>query len=123
MDPWILEHVHNAFKKTLKELDFDIDQFSVKVHFFFKLSFVRRIDFAAMKEVTNLLAKYAVKHSATRLVAMNKAAFRLIERGANLEEYFLKFLAKQLNFKREIKETKRYESVTHSYLSFVTFVL
>ena len=53
---WLLHNVHNAFKKALKELAFDIDQFAVETRSL-KLSSARREDYAIMEEVDNLLAK------------------------------------------------------------------
>lgn len=52
----MLHNVHNAFKKALKELAFDIDQFAVETHSL-KLSSAKREDYAIMEEVDNLLAK------------------------------------------------------------------
>ena len=74
----LLDNVHNAFKKALKELDFDIDQFLVDIPSSFKMSSVRREDYAALEVVTNLLAKYALKHFSTRWV-MKKTALCLLE--------------------------------------------
>ena len=52
----MLHNVHNVFKKALKELAFDIDQFAVETRSL-KLSSARREDYAIMEEVDNLLAK------------------------------------------------------------------
>ena len=60
---------------------------------------------------------------------MKRVAVGLLEQWADLDEHFLRFLTKQRNFKREIKQTRGCErikgkledSLTQSYLSFVVF--
>ena len=61
-----LHTVHNSFKKGVAVIDFDFDEFAVDIHQFFKLSSARREDYRSMEEITEVLAKYAIKHSSTR---------------------------------------------------------
>jgi hypothetical protein len=61
---------------------------------------------------------------------MKYVALRCLEQWKNLKEYFLKFLPKQKNFKREVEKTQRYlriktalsDNITEAYVSFVAFV-
>jgi len=70
------------------------------------------------------------KHAETRWVSMKYVALRCLEQWKNLKEYFLKFLPKQKNFKREVEKTQRYlriktalsDNITEAYVSFVAFV-
>ena len=61
-----LHHVRNTFQKALQRLDIDIDQFACDVQFFFKLSSARREDYAALEELTNVTAWYALQHVSSR---------------------------------------------------------
>ena len=65
-----LHHVHNTFRKALQKLDIDIDQFACDVHFFFKLSSARREDYAALEELTNVTAWYALRHVSSRWLTL-----------------------------------------------------
>ena len=61
---------------------------------------------------------------------MKYVAVQCLEQWPNLKEYFLKFLPKQKNFKREIENTARYTSLKtcfadptrEVYVAFVAFV-
>ena len=150
-----LHPVHGAFQKGIKELyvgvlpltqkekeelakdnnlvikakTFDIDDFFCDLHFFFKLSSARREDYASLVELTGVVAEYAKKHAETRWVSMQKVAIRCLEQWKNLEEYFLRFLPKQKNFNKEIKNTQRYnrikialsDKLMPAYVGFVVF--
>ena len=114
---------------VIKPKTFDIDDFFCDVHFFFKLSSARREDYASLEELTGVAAEYAKKHGETRWVSMKYVAVRCLEQWKNIEEYFLKFLPKQKNFKREIASTQRYarlkaaisDPVMPAYISFIIF--
>ena len=123
-----LHPVHTAFRKGLKELRFDFDEFFNDVHFFFKLSSARHEDYASLQDITNVAAEYAKKHTSTRWLSMKYVCIRLLEQLPNLKEYFLTFLPKTKGF-RELKKTERYirisailkNDMTEVYLSFCVF--
>ena len=82
---------------------FDIDNFYIDVHFFFRLSSARREDYASFESVTGVVAEYAKRHVETRWVSMKKVTVRCLEQWANLKEYFLSYLPNQPNFKKDIE--------------------
>ena len=49
-----MHNIYINYRKALKKLDFDIVQFAVDIHSFFKLSSARRETYATMEEVINL---------------------------------------------------------------------
>ena len=61
---------------------------------------------------------------------MKYVVVRIIEHWSSLEEYFLRFIPKQKEFKRFIKGTKRYENIVEClrnnmvqpYLSFTALI-
>ena len=124
-----LHIVHNAFRKGVSQLKFNVDQFALDIHFFFKLSAARRADYKSMVEFTDIVSEYALKHSTTRWVTMRKVVVRLIEQYDNLKEYFLTFLPTTSSFKASVKNSSRYENIckmlkdvtTLSFLSFVAY--
>ena len=124
-----LHIVHNAFRKGVSSLKFDVDQFALDIHFFFKLSAARRADYQKISEITDIVAEYAMKHSTTRWVTLRKVLVRLIEQYENLKEYFLVFLPTTSTFKSTVQGTARYDRIkkgledesTLRYLSFVVF--
>lgn len=123
-----LHPVHTAYRKGLKELDFDFDGFFCDVHFFFKLSSARREDYALIQDTTDVVAMYAKKHSSTRWLSMKYVCLRVLEQLPNLKEYFLKFLPKSKQY-NELKKTERYQRIrsvlanpiSEVYLSFCAF--
>ena len=123
-----LHIVHNAFRKGVSSLAYNVDQFAVDIHFFFKLSATRRADYKSMAKITDVVAEYALKHSTTRWVTLRKVLVRLIEQYDNLKEYFLTFLPTTSSFKANVEKSKRYERICESlndsalcYLSFVAY--
>ena len=72
-----LHTVHNAFRKGVSFLRFNIDQFTLDIHFFFKLSAGRGADYQKILEVTNIVAEYALKHSTTRWVTLRRVLVRI----------------------------------------------
>ena len=112
-----------------KESTFDLDDFFQDLHFFFKLSSARREDYASLADITTITAEYTKRHAETRWVSMKYVALRVLEQWANLTEYFLKFVPRQKNFKKEIKNTQRYiriktaleNELMVSYVAFCAF--
>ena len=72
-----LHTAHNAFRKGVSFLRFNVDQFALEIHFFFKLSAGRRADYQKILEVTNIAAEYALKHSTTRWVTLRRVLVRI----------------------------------------------
>ena len=92
-------------------MKFNVDQFALDIHFFFKLSAARRADYKSMVEFTDVVLEYALKHSTTRWVSTRKVVLRLIEQYDNLKEYFLAFLPTTSSFKASVKKSSRYENI------------
>ena len=123
-----LHPVHTAFKKGIKKLDFDMDEFFHDIHFF-KHSSARREDYASLEETTEVAAWYALQHSETRWLSMKYVAVRIMQQWKNLKEYFLKFLPQQSNFKHAVATTARYKRIcaglqnplSQAYISFCVF--
>ena len=69
------------------------------------------------------------KHCSIKWLSLEFVAVRLLEYWENLTEKFFKFLPKQKNFKRTIKETSRYKQIieviqsdlAQHYLAFRSF--
>ena len=123
-----LHPVHTSLRKGLKKLNFDFDEFFYDVHLFFKLLSAHREDYASLGELTNVVAKYAMKHTSTRWLSMKYVCIRLLEQLPNLKEYFLKFLPKTNQYNK-LKKTERYQRIksiladpmSEAYLSFCAF--
>ena len=99
------------------------------MHFFFlKLLSAHREDYASLGELTNVVAKYVMKHTSTRWLNMKYVCIRLFEQLPNLREYFLKFLPKTNQY-NELKKTERCrrinsilaDPISEVYLSFCAF--
>ena len=124
-----LHIVHNAFRKGVSSLRFNVDQLGLDINFFFKLSAGRRADYQKISEVTDIVAEYALKRSTTRWVTLRRVLVRLIEQYENLKQYFLVFLPSKSIFKFTVQGTARYTRIkkaledesTLQYLSFVFF--
>ena len=94
-----------------------------------KLPSARREDYAALEELTNVTAWYALRHVSSRWLTLKPVILRLLEQWKNLKEYFMILLPRQKNFKREIECTIRYKRIaenlknalTPAYLAFVAF--
>ena len=143
-----LHLIHSAFQKGIKQLfqgqvpsatsnsegsgelpkkkgTFDLDDFFIDIHSFFKLSSARREDYTSLESVTGVVAEYAKKHGKTRWVSV-----WYLEQWPNLKEYFLKFLLKQKNFKQEVENIARYtplkicfaDPAMEAHVVFVAFV-
>ena len=106
-----LHKVHNAFRKGIEEMDFDIDVFVTDVSAFFKQSAARREDYLMMQTFTDLEPHFAVKHVTSRWLSLRKACLRILEQYSNLKQYFTVFIPLQANFKREVKNTNRYQRI------------
>ena len=126
-----LHAVNNSFGnglKSLKEDIIDLDQFAIDLHFFFKLSAARREDCSKTSEITDITAIYMLKHCTMRWLSIELVLVRIIEQYTNLNEYFLKILPKQKNFKKDIANTARYKRIVNilkceTSLPFMTFVV
>ena len=89
-----------------KETNFNLDDFFQDVHFFFKLSSARREDYASLETVTSVIAEYMKRHAETRWVSMKYVALRVLEQWETFNEYFLKYLPQQKDFKKDVKNTQ-----------------
>ena len=76
------------FKKGWKSLILILMSFSMTCIFFFKLTSARHGDYAS--ELTNVVAKYTMKHTSTRSISMKYVCICLLEQLPNLKGYFLK---------------------------------
>ena len=74
-----------SFRKAVSALNFDVDQYALDIRFFFKLSVEQKADYKSIGDVTNIVLEYAMKHSATRWVTLQKVVVWLIEKRENLK--------------------------------------
>ena len=65
-----LHVVNNSFCKGVVDLNFDVDQYALDIHFFFKLSAGQRADYKSIGDVTNIVSEYTMKHSTARWVTV-----------------------------------------------------
>ena len=105
-----LHPAHTAFRKGLSCLSFDVDAMLHNLHFFFKLSSARREDYAKLENLTEIIAKFMLRHIDSRWLSMKNVAVRVLQQFPNLKEYFLTFLPKSKGFK-PIAKTDRYQSI------------
>ena len=142
-----LHPVHSAFSKAVTKFfqcsfkdisssekdkigSFNLDDFFQDLHFFFKRSSARREDYKSLECVTGVTGEYMKRHAETRWVGMKYVALRVLEQWQNITNYFLEFLPRQKNFKREVEKTQRYnrvkaalkEPLMEAYVSFVAFL-
>ena len=80
-----LHIVHNAFRKGVSSLRFNVDQFALYINLFFKLSAGRRADYQKISQVTDIVAEYALKHSTTRWVTLRRVLVRFVTQYENLK--------------------------------------
>ena len=73
--------------------------------------FFRREDYESMENITEVVAKYVLKHSSTRWLTLKYVTLWLHEQWENICEYFLKSLSKQKTFNQTVNNTKRYERI------------
>ena len=100
------------------------------MHFFFQVIGSCREDYASLGELTNVVAKYAIKHTSTRWLSMKYVCICLPDKLPNFKEYFLKFLPKTNQY-NELKKTERYQRIksiladpmSEVYLSFCAFAI
>ena len=62
------------FRKGIKRLGFNFDEFFHDIHFFLKHSSACREDYASIEEVTEVAAQYAMQHTETRWLTMKYGA-------------------------------------------------
>ena len=118
-----------AFRKRIKKVGIDLEEFFYDIHFFFKYSSAHRKDYAFVEEPIEVAAQYAMKHTENRWFTMKSDAVRILQQWKNLKEYFLKFLLKQSNFKSTVITIDRYKRIsvalqnplTKAYISFCAF--
>ena len=70
IDACTLHKVHTSFKKGVKMLSIDIDQFAVDLHDFFKLSSARREDYSNLQDLTEVASQYVLRHSSVRWLTL-----------------------------------------------------
>ena len=83
-----------------------------------------------MEELTEVTSKYVLRHSFVRWLTLKFLLVHVIEQWENLGENFCNFLPKQKEFKKYVKDTKRYKNIverlkdemTLPYLAFVVIV-
>ena len=100
------------------------------IHFLFKHSSAQRENYTSLESITNVTARYAVRHATTRWVSMKYLAVRIYKQVDNLKEYFFTtFLPKQKREYYLVKKTERYQRIvkalrdnlTIGYVSFCAF--
>ena len=125
-----LHQTHNAFRKGILEFGFDLETFIHDTNYFFKLSAARREDYKLMQLITEIEAKFALRHVIARWLSMKYPVLRLLEQWENINEYFFKYIPTTDNYKKLIKTNARYEriitflrkSTSKTDLCFIAFV-
>ena len=79
IDTCLPHKVHGSFKHGVKSLPTDIDQFTVDLHGFFKLSSAQREDYKEIEDVTDVTSHYALRHSSVRWLTLKFVLVRIIE--------------------------------------------
>lgn len=90
-----LHIMHNALRKGLGKLEFDIDKFALDVHQWFRASPARKEDFHSLQVelLDEALANHVfLRHVDTRWLTLGPVCDRLIEQYEVLKQYFLKEL-------------------------------
>ena len=85
-----LLNANNAFEEgiaTLREV-VNLDQFAIDLHFFFKHSSARSLDFKLVSEIADVTVHYVLRHCQIRWLSIEKGLFRIIEQIDNLCAYF-----------------------------------
>lgn len=110
-----LHKVNTAFSNAIAAISkhFDVDQFAIDLHFFFKYSAGRREDYATVGEVTDLIAQNLNKHCTTRWISLEKVLVKIIEQFPNITHYFLVIVPPLKGFggKNGISSTERYQRI------------
>ena len=75
-----------SFKKGVKMLPIDIDQFAVDLHGFIKLSSARREDYSNLQDLTEVTSQYVLHHSSVRWPTLKSVLVRIIEQWTNLTD-------------------------------------
>ena len=83
-----------------------------------------------MQLITEIEAKFALRHVIARWLSMKYPVLRLLEQWENINEYFLKYIPTTDNYKKLIKTNARYEriivflrkSTSKADLCFIAFV-
>ena len=96
-----LHTVATAFSVGLKMLepDFELDQFAIELHSFFKYSAKRIEQYFTTDLITNLEPQRILRHCETRWLSLQKILMRIFEQLQNLKVYFLETITKDLSFK------------------------
>ena len=77
-------------------------------NYFFKLSAARREDYKLMQLITEIEAKFALRHVIARWLSMKYPVLCLLEQWENINEYFFKYIPRTDNYKKLIKTNSRY---------------
>ena len=97
---------------------------------FFKLSAARRGYYKLMQMITEIEAKFALRHVIGMWLAIKYPVLCLPEQWENINEYFFKYIPTTDNYKKLIKTNARYEriitflrkSTSKADLCFIAFV-
>ena len=79
-----LHQAHNAFRKGILEFGFDLETFIHNTNYFFKLSAARREDYKLMQLITEIEAKFDLRHVIGRWLSMKYPVLRLLEQWENI---------------------------------------
>ena len=121
--------VHNASRKGITSPWFNVDEFALDIHFLFRLSAGRTVDYQKTSELTDIAAEYALKCSTTRRVTLRRVLLCLTDQYKNLKQYFLVFLPTTSTFNSTVQARASYggtkkaldDTSTQQYLFLVFF--
>ena len=74
-----LDPVHTAFSQGITSRSFDLDQFFMDIHFFFKLSSARWEDYRSLQSLTDTFDRFFIKHVETRWLSMKQVAVCVVQ--------------------------------------------
>ena len=109
-------HIANsAFLEGIKCLkdSVNVDQFAIDLHFFVKLSVMRREDYRGVSKLTDVTMHYVIRHCQTHWLSLDKVLGRIIEQYENLKGCFLKTLPMlpDLKGKSGVNQTEHYQRI------------
>ena len=87
---WSLHIANNTFGKgmtTLREV-VNLDQFAMDLHFFFKQSSARRLEFKLVSKIIDVTVHYVLRHCQTWWLTIEKVLVGITEQIDNLCESF-----------------------------------
>ena len=131
-----LLHVgNNAFNKLLKVIEeegsINLDTLEADLHGFMANSAARRIVYTKSESITEVTARFMLRHVRTRWLSLEKVLILIIEQWPNLKHFFLVTMVEDKQFKTTISKSEQYQRIvkvlkneekTLAYSTFAVYV-